>query len=152
MPCAEFEWNFFLRNWSSAFAVSTFIGNRKVRALSSYWYDKFDGRPNPTTFDFADLWTFKHTYFPIIFWAVHEYSPPSSSLTFVMLTWLITSSWIVTYCPTKNLELSGICSCMHVGCRRTHKHRCNQKYRTNWHKKKRKKMWKVKIKCLNHDI
>lgn len=34
--------------------------------------------------------------------------PPSSSLTFVILTWLITSSWIVTYCPTRNLELSGI--------------------------------------------
>lgn len=52
-----------------------------------------------------------HTYLPIVFWAVHMYSPPSSSLTFDMFTWLMTSSCTVTYWPTKNRELSGIYIC-----------------------------------------
>lgn len=61
------------------------------------------------------------TYFPMIFWAVHMYSPPSSSFTFVMLTWLITSSWTVTYWPTRNLELSGICPiAIHVHSHKWH--------------------------------
>lgn len=50
------------------------------------------------------------------------YLPPSSSFTFVMLTWLMTSSWIVTYCPTRNLELSGIWNDIHL----SHKKKINQ--------------------------
>lgn len=55
-------------------------------------------------------------YFAILWYPLCIYLPPSSSLTFVMLTWLITSSWIVTYCPTRNLELSGICIGMDFFC------------------------------------
>ena len=36
--------------------------------------------------------------------AVHVYSPPSSSRRFETFTWLITSSWMVTYWPTRNLR------------------------------------------------
>lgn len=42
--------------------------------------------------------------FPARLLAIHEYSPPSSTMTWLILTWLITSPWIVTYWPMRNLK------------------------------------------------
>lgn len=103
--CSRYSRNFWhLTNiWKTVNVYFGTVSNSECARIKQHfqmnqWSNSFSGRA-------------VHSYFPIIFCAVQVYSPPSSSFTLVMLTWLITSSCMVTYWPTRNLSGSYCWKC-----------------------------------------